>query len=479
MERESMLKEVKEEAGDEPPEFGAGSEFGRKEKEQARRRRFEKRKTKQNNSPWVLKVCGKNGKKYKGIREGGVTENTSYYVFFQAPDGAFEAFPVNEWYNFTPFQRYNTMSLEEAEEKFTKRGEILNYFTLKTMNKTKEGGEEGDSKKAGPSVKKEFKVSDMDDWYDSENEMKSESGSDDEEKPKTKNSKNKKKDKKKKKKDSDDENDEEPLEESDEGDYDDKEVDYMSDSSSSDGEEEDTKDELKGVEDESALRELGESEEEDEEEEQNKEGADQQAEDKLEGDKKAKVKGEKNGKFILLTFSIPCLILFRYLGDESGSDSEFDSDNSDIDESKTSSLFMLPRKGIKIKTEPGETTTAVSLESKTENKLEPKTGPSAASTSSQQNGLKLKHKLDTPISPHPSKKQKTSNESTYGITEEAVRRYLLRKPMTPKDLLAKFKSKAPNCDRQTLVEIIGQILKKINPEKQIIQKKLYFSLKPT
>lgn len=288
-----MMKEVKEEAADEPPEFGAGSEFGRKEKEEARRRRFEKRKSKQNNSPWVLKVCGKNGKKYKGIREGGVTENTSYYVFFQAPDGAFEAFPVNEWYNFTPFQRYNTMSLEEAEEKFNKRGEILNYFTLKTMNKTKEGNEEGDNKKAGPSVKKEFKVSDMDDWYDSENEMKYESGSEDEEKPKTKNSKEKKKDKKKKK-DSDDENDEEPLEESDEGDYDDKEVDYMSDLSSSD-EEEESKAELKGVEDESALRDLVVSEEEDEEEEQNKEDTDQQQEDKLEGDKKVKGKDEKNG----------------------------------------------------------------------------------------------------------------------------------------------------------------------------------------
>lgn len=137
----------------------------------------------------------------------------------------------------------------------------------------------------------------------------------------------------------------------------------------------------------------------------------------------------------------------------------------------------MPKKGTKIKTESSETTTATSSEIKTEIKLESKTSTSTSS-SSQQNGLKLKHKLDTPINPHPSKKQKANSESTYGITEEAVRRYLLRKPMTPKDLLAKFKSKAPNCDAQTLVEIIGQILKKINPEKQTIQKKMYFSLKP-
>lgn len=33
-----------------------------------------------------------------GVREGGVTENASYYVFTQATDGAFEAFPVEEWF---------------------------------------------------------------------------------------------------------------------------------------------------------------------------------------------------------------------------------------------------------------------------------------------------------------------------------------------------------------------------------------------
>lgn len=56
--------------------------------------------------------------RYKGIREGGVTENTSYYVFTQANDGTFEAYPVEEWYNFTPIQRYKALSAEEAEEEF-------------------------------------------------------------------------------------------------------------------------------------------------------------------------------------------------------------------------------------------------------------------------------------------------------------------------------------------------------------------------
>lgn len=64
MERENLFKEVKEEEEVEHPEFGAGSEYGRKEREEARRRKYEKRKNKQNNSPWILKVGGKQGKKY-------------------------------------------------------------------------------------------------------------------------------------------------------------------------------------------------------------------------------------------------------------------------------------------------------------------------------------------------------------------------------------------------------------------------------
>lgn len=38
----------------------------------------------------------------------------------KAPDGAFEAFPVEEWYNFAPIQRYKALSAEEAEEEFGK-----------------------------------------------------------------------------------------------------------------------------------------------------------------------------------------------------------------------------------------------------------------------------------------------------------------------------------------------------------------------
>ena len=63
--------------------------------------------------PWLMRVGGKGGRKYKvnnlfeivmftfldfqGIREGGVSNNTTFYVFTHGKDGAFEAFPIKDW----------------------------------------------------------------------------------------------------------------------------------------------------------------------------------------------------------------------------------------------------------------------------------------------------------------------------------------------------------------------------------------------
>lgn len=56
--------------------------------------------------------------RFKGLKKGGVTENASYYIFTQCPDGAFEAFPVHSWYNFTPLAKHRTLTAEEAEEEW-------------------------------------------------------------------------------------------------------------------------------------------------------------------------------------------------------------------------------------------------------------------------------------------------------------------------------------------------------------------------
>ena len=98
MERENNLKDFKGRE-EELPKFGAGSEFGREAREEARKKKFgvSSRKYKADDQPWIIKANGKGGKKYKGIREGGISQNASYYVFTHAPDGAIEAFPLQEW----------------------------------------------------------------------------------------------------------------------------------------------------------------------------------------------------------------------------------------------------------------------------------------------------------------------------------------------------------------------------------------------
>ena len=101
MVRENNKKADKTAVDDEEnPKFGAGSEFGREQREEARRRRFGGRRKQYNpdNQPWLMRVGSKKeGKQYRGTREGGVAENTTYYVFTHAADGSFEAHPVKDW----------------------------------------------------------------------------------------------------------------------------------------------------------------------------------------------------------------------------------------------------------------------------------------------------------------------------------------------------------------------------------------------
>ena len=92
---------------DDDPKFGAGSVFGKDVKEELRLKKLgiNRKKYDPDAQPWLMRLNGKGGRKFKGIREGGVSNNTSYYVFTHGKDGAFEAFPVSEWYNFTPVMR--------------------------------------------------------------------------------------------------------------------------------------------------------------------------------------------------------------------------------------------------------------------------------------------------------------------------------------------------------------------------------------
>jgi len=311
MERENNYKEFKS-LDEDQPRFGAGSEFGREQRDEARRKRYgiNIKKYKADNQPWLLSVGDNNGgeeKKFKGIREGGVSDNSSWYVFMQAKDGAFEAFPIEEWYKFQPIQRYKSLNAEEAEKEFERRHKIMNLFSVMYQKrlKTEEeevDGEEGGSNKKKKTADKELKLSEMDDWMsdkDSDDEG-DDLGSGDEDSNSKKKSRKKKVTtkrggKRKKTEDGGSGTDcEEESDDMDEG----AEHEYESEDSSDSEQESEEKviKDLAGVEEDKALKKLLDSDDEDEEkkkeEEEKKDGNSQ--DDENSDKKNDKMSGEKH-----------------------------------------------------------------------------------------------------------------------------------------------------------------------------------------
>ncbi|XP_075229010.1 general transcription factor IIF subunit 1-like isoform X2 [Lycorma delicatula] len=462
MERENNQREFKG-PDEEQPKFGAGSEFGREAKEEARRKKYGiiTKKYRPEDQPWILKVGGKTGKKFKGIREGGFGENAAYYVFTHASDGAIEAYPLCEWYNFQPIARYKALSAEEAEQEFGRRNKAMNYFSLMLRKRLKncedgDGIEEEEAKRnTTKKTKGELKISDMDEWADSDEE---ESDEDEEQNEEVREKKEKKKKKEieaaKKKKKKKHASDESAFEESDDGDEEGRELDYISDSSDSVSDQEAKVDkEMASVAEESALRKLLVSDEEDEEEEEQEEKK-SDTEDNPPADETAtpsnanKKKKKKPKKEETATAK-----------NDGESSSDFSPDSSDSE---------------------------AETKAKQQSQQTPTSAGSNGRTGSPVPGSDLKRSL-TPIgspSEPASKKPRIdvaspslsgTNES--GITEEAVRRYLMRKPMTTTELLQKFKSRKTGLSSDQLVNIMTQILKRINPVKQTIKNKMYLSIK--
>jgi len=481
MERENNMREYKG-MEEEMPKFGAGSEFGRDAREEARRKKYgiTSRKYKPEDQPWILKSGGKTGKKFKGIREGGVSENAAYYVFTHAADGAIEAFPLHEWYNFQPIQRYKALSAEEAEQEFSRRNKVMNYFSLmlrKRLRNDEDGGDEeelvegGKGKKPGKK-EKELKISEMDEWMDSDDdesdseEDEKKKGSEDEDEKKKKKDKAQLQKKKKKKNASDDE----AFEESDDGDEEGRECDYISDSTDPESDVEKQK-EIKSVAEEDALRKLLASDEDDDDEEETdkKDGEEDKDEDE-EGkekddkdkdklgkemdkrkDKKKKKKAKKKDQKKLASG--------KDSSSDFSSDSESDSDTAlkEKDNKKPNSAHS------------SRSATPTPASSGVPDSLKRK--QSGSPDLSQAKKLKLDNFNLVPVTSY------IPGASESGITEDAVRRYLMRKPMTTTELLQKFKSKKTGLTSEQLVNIMTQILKKINPTKQTIKNKMYLSIK--
>ncbi|KAL3211255.1 hypothetical protein MRX96_036488 [Rhipicephalus microplus] len=409
--------------------------------------------------------------RFKAIREGGVSENTSFYVFCKAPDGVFEAFPIEEWYNFNPVNRFKALTAEEAEVEFERRDKVMNHFSI-------------------------MQITEMDDWVsDSDGDGDDDSDGDrDDDGDGSKKKKNKgkagKDDKKKKNKKKND-SDEEALEESDEGDFDDREVDYMSASSSEEEEPEDEKAnrELKGVEDEDALRAADQSDEEEEgeKEEEKPENEEEAAKDEKSAESKPKSKADKKEGGSSKSAS---------KGNSSG-ESSSESSDSDFDDSKFQSAMFMQKPKKKNGCESANSSRANTPTKHVSDEKKSKGHGSVvqeAWDSDNSKALKRKMMEESPSAAKtdgsaPKRPRSESNlpstpsmpsswsSSTEGITEESVRRYLLRKPMTTTELLQKFKSKRTGLGSEKLVNTIAQILKRLNPEKQTIKGKLYLSIK--
>uniref|UniRef100_A0A8C7XUM0 Transcription initiation factor IIF subunit alpha n=1 Tax=Oryzias sinensis TaxID=183150 RepID=A0A8C7XUM0_9TELE len=383
MERDLSARRIYGE--EELPEGGAGSEFGKKQREEARRKKYGivTREFKVEDQPWILKVNGKAGKRFKGIKKGGVTENASYYIFTQCPDGAFEAFPVHGWYNFTPVAKHRTLTAEEAEEEWGRRNKVVNHFSIMLQRRLREQerGEEDDDDADKPGKKKkkgggkggDLRIHDLDEDL--------EMSSDD------------------------------------------------SDNSMGDG-----KDPCSKLQDCQGAR--GESETSDD----------------------SDIEGETASALFMKKRTPPK----RGAGRGSAGSSRTSSrpGTPSIDSGSTSSTLR-------------------AAASKLEQGKRPPQGPSADSPAAKR--LKMEPSSQSPgpsgkSTPQPSSGKSTPSSSDVQLTEDAVRRYLIRKPMTTKDLLKKFQTKRTGLSSEQTVNVLAQILKRLNPERKNINDKMHFYL---
>ena len=365
--------------------------------------------------PWQIKFgSGRTSRRFKAIKEGGVGENASYFIFYKPENSSdkYEVCPIDDWFSVSATQRYKTLTAEEAEQKFEQRHKTLNLFSVMHIKKNGDPGEDGGT--VGSS--KAFKVSELDDWDNSGDDYDGSEGdnSDDESKQK-----NKKKRSIKKEKDEPENVQQEAKEDSDEGDFEQREVDYMSDTSSDSvesGDEAKDEDNVKSIAEEAALRDLLSTDDEEEEVQRTTIKSSLGADD---------IKQESESS---------------------------DSDDYDVDEDKMDSLMR---------------------ESLPAHLVVP-TGSDVLATA--------KRKIpddEQPAPPPPSTSRRPRLDDLDKPIEELVKKYLRRKPLPLKALLkdirGKLKRQGADVDSK-LVETIAEIIKRLDPVKQKINDVTYFSL---
>ncbi|KHN83356.1 General transcription factor IIF subunit 1 [Toxocara canis] len=131
-------------------DYGAGTEYGSAAREEARRKKYghQTRKYHLDNQPWRLTIEDQSGKerKFRSIREGGAGEHADYWVFMKSGE-EFHAYKVNDWYQFLPCIQHPVLDIDQAEERFQQRYQVMNQFALKAqirrqLNAMNEDGEQ-------------------------------------------------------------------------------------------------------------------------------------------------------------------------------------------------------------------------------------------------------------------------------------------------------------------------------------------------
>ncbi|ORX67637.1 Rap30/74 interaction domain-containing protein [Linderina pennispora] len=117
--------------------------------------------------PWVLEDYDEK-ESWNGTLEGG---QKSDYVLFVLMDDGFKVVPVDRWYKFTPKLKYQTLTLDEAEEELKKaaKNETQNRWLMKKRTK-QQGEEDEDEEPAEKPTKKTLVEYDNADEFDDDDD---------------------------------------------------------------------------------------------------------------------------------------------------------------------------------------------------------------------------------------------------------------------------------------------------------------------
>ncbi|KAL3314787.1 General transcription factor IIF subunit 1 [Cichlidogyrus casuarinus] len=513
MQRENNLRQFK--GGlpqmDQTNKTGAGSEFNKDAKQEARLRKLGHSSGIQSyraeDQPWLMTVGkGSNSRRFRGVKEGTVSDNVQYFMFCQTKDGNFDAYPIQDWYKMSAEVSYRYLKDEEAEAEFSKLNKTKNLFNVMVKKKiegnndaddedTKKGSKSNGTSKTKKNARKSFKLtdlediaaSDMDDDLEEFENVTTEGGEDRkeltaEEKVKKRQEKMEREQKKLKAKllarkrqnvkqrkrkqrknrgdpfDSNEEGDSDYLndEVEDESDPDDHlgdEVDYMTNSSSDEDnlsdEEREKLYEAPGVDEEAGLKalltDISSSEDEDEAKKQKTETAKTEEEEEASGVEESgdrKRKAQSGKKK-------------RSSSSESAGASSGGSDSGD--ESSTSEDSSGDSNELDEEDFDAKNTKKLELLQQ----LSRNVMKSSEATSSEDSKR-----------PEPAKKSRTDESSQHQTPEsdlmQAVKKYLHRKPITVTDLLRKIKSKKLVPSNVNVQVALANVLKQVVPVKTII-----------